>query len=204
MRHLWNVLLKGLAVVLPIALTLYLVYWVCLSIEQLVKPVILLVLPRAWYLPGMGLIAGLALLSIIGLAVNAWIVQRAIGAGERFVERIPLIKSVYGALRDFMDYFAATRERGQLRQVVMVQIADTRLLGLLTQERITELPAEGLPGDLVGVYLPMSYQIGGYTVYVSRASVTPVNLSIEEAMRWALTAGLSRAAGPAASSVAGP
>lgn len=192
MHHVWNVLLKGLAAVLPVSLTLYLIYWLGVSIENVLRPVITAAVPDPYYLPGMGLVAGLVLLFFIGLAVNAWIVQRLLGVGERLLERIPLIKSVYGALRDFMDYFSGAEQRRDLKQVVIVSLADIRFMGFLTRERITDMPGISFSEDIVAVYLPMSYQIGGYTVYLPRSRVESVDLSVEDAMRRVLTAGLSK------------
>ena len=194
MRYVWNILLKGLAAVLPVSLTLYLIYWLGTSIERVLRPAIVAVVPESLYLPGMGLATGLVLLFFIGLAVNAWIVQQVLHVGEGLLERIPLIKSVYGALRDFMSYFSAAEQRRDLKQVVMISIGEVRLLGFVTQERIEDLPGAALPGDAVAVYLPMSYQIGGYTLYVPRSLLEPVELSVEDAMRRILTAGLSKSA----------
>lgn len=192
MRQIGNILLKGLAAILPIALTLYLIYWLGTSAETLLRQAITAVLPARYYVPGMGLAAGLVLLFFTGLAVNAWIVRRVLGVGEQLLERIPLFKSIYGALRDFMHYFSGVKERTDLKQVVMVTIAEVRMLGFLTAEHIDDIPGISLPEDVVSVYLPMSYQIGGYTVYIPRDQVEPVDMSIEDAMRRVLTAGLSR------------
>lgn len=194
MRNVGNVLLKGLAAVLPVGLTLYLIYWLAITIEEILHPVMAAVVPGPLYLPGMGLAAGLLLLYFIGLAVNAWVVRRLIHVGENILERIPLVKSVYGTLRDFMDYFSTTQQRRDLRQVVLVSVADTRMLGFITEEHIEDMPGITLPEDTVAVYLPMSYQIGGYTLYLPRSKVEPLDISIEDAMRRVLTAGLSKPA----------
>lgn len=194
MRHIGSVLLKGLVAVLPVGLTLYLIYWLGLSIERILHPIITFVIPERFYLPGMGLAAGIVLLFFIGLGVNAWIVQRLLHLGESLLEKIPLVKSVYGALRDFISYFSSADERGELTQVVMVSIADVQVLGFLTREHVRDIRGAALPSDAVAVYLPMSYQIGGYTVYLPRSRIQPVDMSMEEAMRQVLTAGLSKAA----------
>jgi uncharacterized membrane protein len=93
-----------------------------------------------------------------------------------------------------MEYFSSTQQRSDLKQVVMVSIADTRALGFVTGEHIKDMPGISLSDDIVAVYMPMSYQLGGYTLYVPRARVEPVDLSIEDAMRRVLTAGLSKSA----------
>ena len=41
------------------------------------------------------------------------------------------------------------------------------------------------------VYVPISYQLGGYTIYLPRSRLTPINMSVEDALRFAITAGMS-------------
>lgn len=69
-----------------------------------------------------------------------------------------------------------------------------RLIGFVTQAD-DQLP-EDFQRDYVMVYLPMSYMLGGYAVLVPRASVQPLNMSMEEAMRYVLTAGVTRLSTP--------
>ena len=65
------------------------------------------------------------------------------------------------------------------------------LLGFVTREQFDDVPLSPQADDPVAVYLPMSYQIGGYTLYVPRASVRPVDISFEQGMRLAITGGVS-------------
>jgi len=193
MRYVTNIFLKGLGAVLPVVLTLYLVYWIGSTLENLLRPVIVFATPRGYYWPGMGLGVGVVLLFCVGLIVDAWIVRRLFRLGESLLERIPLVKSVYGGLRDFMTYFARMQNKQDLKTVVAVRLGETRLIGFITGEE----EQNGLPGntglsELVSVYLPMSYQIGGYTVYVRRENLEPIDMPVEDAMRVILTAGLSQ------------
>lgn len=192
MRYLSSIFLKGLAAVLPVGLTIYLVYWFGVSLERLLHPVITTVVPERFYWPGMGVMAGLLLLFFIGLLVNAWLVRNLLQFGENLIERIPLIKSVYTTLRDFVDYFSSTEQRKNLKQVVMISFNDMYILGFLTVEDVKDIPELPQSYDIVAVYLPMSYQIGGYTIYLPRSQVQALDMSIEDAMRRILTAGLSK------------
>lgn len=193
MRHVWSIMLKGLAALLPVGLTFYFIYWLSISIERVLRPVLVSVLAEKYYLPGMGLVAGLIVLYFLGLTVNAWIVKRLFRVGEGLLERIPLIKSIYGSLHDFMEYFSTVDERRGMKQVVLVSIADARLIGFVTGEQIRDVPFPESPDEeIVAVYLPLSYQIGGYTIFLPRSHVEPIDISMEDAMRRVLTAGLSK------------
>lgn len=138
----------------------------------------------------MGLVAGVVLLFFIGIIVNAWIFKRVLGLGEHLLGRIPLVKTVYDALRDFMDYFSPSETQEELKKVVMVTLKEVQLIGFITSE-IDDLPGISLPDDKVAVYLPMSYQLGGFTVYISKECVEIIDISLEDAMRRVLTASLS-------------
>lgn len=196
MHSIWNILIKGLAAILPVGLTIYLIYWLSVSIEKVLRPVLTAVVPEQYYWPGLGLVAGLVLLFFIGLAVNALIVRRLFQFGERLLEQIPLIKSIYSTLRDFMDYFSTTQQRKDLKNVVTVTIGEAQLIGFLTQEDIKDIPNTFHSDVLVAVYLPFSYQIGGFTVYMPRSSVKSIDMSAEDAMRVIITAGLSKSGKP--------
>jgi uncharacterized membrane protein len=194
-RKLRSALLRGLVVVLPIGFTLWLLWWLGSSTEGLLRPVILLAVPPEYYLPGMGIAAAFVVLLAAGTLFNAFLVQSALAAWERLVERIPVVKTIYGASRDFMKLLPAGRKRRDLRRVVLARFGDARVIGFVTRDDASELGIVGGEEDLVAVYFPMSYQIGGYTALVPRARISPLDLSVETAMRMVLTGGLS--AGPA-------
>jgi len=193
MRYLTTIFLKGLGAVLPIALTIYFIYWLGKSIELLIRPILLYFIPQGIYWPGMGLVAGVLLLFGIGLLVDAWIIRQLFRLGEVILEKIPLVKSIYSSLRDFMDYFTRLKEKDSVQKVVSVRFGEARLIGFVTNsKRNTTLSKISDTDDLVSVYLPMSYQIGGYTVYVPRDQVEPLDMSVEDAMQMVLTAGLAK------------
>lgn len=190
MHYISNILLKGLATLLPIALTLYLIYWLVISIETGIRSVIVSVVSESYYLPGIGLGFGLLLLYLIGLLADAWLFQQVFRLGERLLMRIPLVKFVYRSLRDFTNYFSVDKRQENLHRVVMVSIAEARLIGFQTADQTAAMRMLPLSEGMVAVYLPLSYQVGGYTVYVPSSWVEPVDISFEDAFRLALTAGL--------------
>lgn len=191
MKTISKIFLTGLAAVLPVVLTVYILAWLGGSAEALLGGLIKLLLPDRWYRPGMGLTAGVALIFVIGLMLRTWIMRRVFVWGERLLNRIPLVKAIYGSIRDLMGFFAGGKGQG-FSQVVLVRLGDTdmQLLGFVTREDFSDLPT-GIGGsDRVAVYMPMSYQIGGYTALLPRSAVTPVSMSMQEAMRFAVTGGM--------------
>ncbi|MDD3447467.1 MAG: DUF502 domain-containing protein [Gammaproteobacteria bacterium] len=187
-------ILTGLATILPVALTLYLIYWLAVTAESLLGGLIHLILPESLYWPGMGIIAGVGVLFAIGLLMHAYVFRQLFSMGEQLLYRMPLIKSIYRSIRDFFDYFSP-KEQKEFQQVVAVTIggSEMELIGFVTQTRPDHMPEDLRGGDRIMVYLPMSYMIGGYAVLVPRSAVRPLDMNMEEAMRFALTAGVTGA-----------
>jgi uncharacterized membrane protein len=190
MKKIWNLLMKGLAAVLPIGLTLYVVWWLGSKAESLLRDAITLFLPERHYWPGLGLIVGFLLLLAVGVLVNAYLVRWILAAWERFLERIPLVKTLYAALRDLVRFLPGEKRR-DLKRVVVATFGEARAIGFVTRESVPELGTS--EEDTVAVYFPMSYQIGGYTLYLHRDRLATLDLSVEEAMRIVLTGGVSQA-----------
>jgi len=189
MRKIWNTMLKGLVALLPIGLTVYLVYWLAVAAETLFSRVLKLVIPDSAYWPGLGLVAGLLVLFLAGLAVNAYVVRRALRLSDGLFARIPVVKTFYIAIRDFMTFFPSAGKGSDLKRVVLVPFGPGKAIGFVTAESSTALGVAAAE-DLVAVYLPMSYMIGGYTVFLPRDAIEPTSLSVEAGMRLALMGGV--------------
>jgi uncharacterized membrane protein len=189
MPKIWNTMLKGLVALLPIGLTVYLVYWLALAAETLFSRLLKAVIPDSAYWPGLGLAAGLVVLYLAGLAVNAYVVRRALRLSDHLFARIPVVKTIYVAIRDFMTFFPSAGKGSDLKRVVLVPFGPGKAIGFVTAESSAALGvAEG--DDLVAVYLPMSYMIGGYTVFLPRELIEPTAMSVEAGMRLALMGGV--------------
>jgi uncharacterized membrane protein len=170
--------------------------WLIGAAETLLGGFIRILLPSKAYLPGMGLVVSLVLIFITGLLMQAIFFRELMAWVEEQLERIPLIKTVYSAVKDLTGFFSKRNER-RFGKVVLVQMPNVpiRLLGFITVEDIAEAGLgldTGACEDTVAVYLPMSYQIGGYTVLLPRSYLTPLDMGMEDAMRFLITAGMSR------------
>ena len=192
LRSISKTFLTGLITILPVVLTLYLLYWFVVSAETALGSLIHLVLPESLYWPGMGTIVGLLIVFLVGLLMNAYLVRRLFAWGEQILYHLPFIKTIYRAIRDFFNYFSPTKEK-EFQQVVAVSIGNTdmQLIGFISQADPEKLPKDLRGDDNILVYLPLSYMIGGYAVLMPRSAVRPLDMSMDEAMRFTLTAGIT-------------
>ena len=192
LRRVARTFLSGLAVVLPIVITIAVLAWLVTTAEALLGAVMRAILPGDAYPRGLGLLAAIGLIFAIGVLMEAVYFRRLMGWIEDLLNRIPLVKTVYSAVRDLMSLFSKAGTR-KFSKVVLVKFPGTeaKLIGFVTIEDFSGLPVAPGAGQ-VAVYLPMSYTIGGYTVFLPRECLTPLDMGLEDAMRFVVTAGMSR------------
>lgn len=191
MKRLSRYFFRGLITFLPLAITVYVlvlfVTWTERTAMQMLRP-----LTGDFYLPGLGIALGAALILALGFLMSQRITGKLLSFIELPFTNLPVVKSIYSSLKNFADYFAPHEQDAQ--QVVLLKMPGHELstVGLVTRQSMKGLP-RGLAelDDQVAVYLPMGYMIGGYTVFVPRSWTTPVDMTVEEAMRMALIAFMS-------------
>jgi len=176
---------KGLLTILPFVLTIYLICWIAISAEQLLSPY----LPYQYYFPGMGVVIIIVALAMIGILVNAYLVEKLIRYGKNILERLPIIKTIFGAIQDAVQLFQVKKDQGDKKAVSVEVSPGINLIGFITNNVVANKLYPGQ--NKVAVYLPLSYQIGGYTLYLDADKVTKLDIDVETAMRIAVTGGSS-------------
>jgi uncharacterized membrane protein len=139
----------------------------------------------------MGLIVGFLVVLGVGTLVNAYVVRRAIRLGEKLLARIPLVKTIFGALKDLARFLPAEGERRDLQRVVLWKVGAGRLVGFVTSEHVHPRLSGAATSELVAVYFPLSYQIGGHTLFLPRDELEHCDLAVEEALRMVLIGGIT-------------
>lgn len=186
MRAFNKIFFRGLITLLPIALTIYILYSAIVILENLLGSFLRQILKE--YVPGLGLLATLVLIFVFGLLLNNFITIRILHSLEAKLVQVPFFKAIYSPLKDLMNLFDR-KEDNDSKKVVLVKIGETgaQALGLVTRENFRDLPFADQMTDKVAVYFPFSYGLGGYTILVPRNLLTEVDLPIERAMSLAIT-----------------
>jgi len=192
-NSLGKLFLQGLAVVIPVVLTVAILWWMAAGSERLLGGLLTRIMPDGWYIPGLGVASAVVLIVLVGLLSHILIFQKLLDLWEAIVNRLPLVKTIYTAIKDLMGYFSQGQQ-DRFSKVVMVKLPGLsfQLLGFVTRENFDDIPLNPEAEDPIAVYMPMSYQIGGYTLYLSRSCLTPVDISFEDAMRLAITGGVTQ------------
>ncbi|MCE3010597.1 MAG: DUF502 domain-containing protein [Proteobacteria bacterium] len=184
-----RIFFRGLITLLPIAITIYIVYSAVIILENLLGTTLRKILPENAYIPGLGFMLTLILIFAFGLMLNSFILGKVISSMEKRLTSVPFVKAIYSPLRDLMNLFNRTENPQEMGSVVLVKIGDTdaRALGLVTRENFKDLPLGTIADDKVAVYFPLSYGLGGFTFLVPRKSIQEIEMPIEKAMSLAIT-----------------
>jgi len=189
MKKISQLFFQGLFATLPIAVTIAVLYWLGSFAESTLGRLLKWLLPDDWYWPGMGLIAGFGFILGVGILLNAYIFRKLAGLVENLLEKIPLVKTIYNSIQDVAKFASSSHDNDELQKAVMVTLDDDiRLVGFITRESMTL----GNTENLIAVYLPMSYQIGGFTLMLPKSRIEKLDMSVQDAMRMVLTAAMNK------------
>lgn len=188
MRSFNQIFFRGLITIIPIAVTIYVIYSAVLILDSLLGSVLQRLLPAEIYFPGQGLLVILALTYLFGLLLNNFFTGKFFAVVEKKLTEVPFIKVIYSPLRDLMNLFSKKGGKA-MGSVVLVRMGDSnaQALGLVTRENFSDLPFPAGSEEKVAVYFPLSYGLGGFTFLVPKASVQELNLPVEKAMSLAIT-----------------
>lgn len=212
MTRLRNYFLTGMVVCAPLAITAYLAWSFVGIIDSWVKPYI----PDRYnpdnYLPfavpGFGLIVAVVVITLIGFLAANFIGRTIVQAGENLLGRMPLVRNVYRGLKQIFETVLANRTE-LFTKAGLVEWPRRGIwsIVLIPKQQPSELNAvlEEREGETMAVFRPISPNITtGYIMYVARQDVIPLKMTVEEAARFLISAGLvtpeqqSELTGPAA------
>lgn len=194
-RALLNYLIKGLLIVLPIALSIYIVIWAVTTVDSWLNVNnILGVDPRTGAsrnIPGLGLSMVIALILIAGIFVTNFVTEPMYNWFNRWMNRLPGLNFIYSSIKDLTEAFVGDEKK--FNHPVLVEITgDVKRIGFLTQNDLANI---GLPGECV-VYFPFSYSFAGQVCVVTKDKVKELNMSAAEAMKLVVSGGVSHITPP--------
>jgi uncharacterized membrane protein len=190
LAFIYRIFLKGLLTLLPITLTIYLLVWIATKAEAIFGDPIRRYFPGYQLIPGTGVLIIVVLIFLVGLLVNNYLTKRFFEWLERQIEHTPVIRSIYGPLRDVTNLFASPGGAGaQAQRVVMVRFdaIGTEMLGLMTRDSFSDLPNGAILPGSVAVFIPFSYGMGGFTVIVQKSQIRETTIAADRAMQLAIT-----------------
>jgi len=178
LKTLIKYFLQGLFYIVPTAVTIYVIYYLVVMLDNLIPLEI----------PGLGILFILLSVTLIGF-LGSHFFFTYFKPFERTIEKTPLIKIIYTSMKDLMNAFVGKKQ--QFKRPVLVKMdsqSDAERLGFITKDNLNEL---GIEGNKVAVYLPFSYAISGQVYIVPTKNVTPINASSADVMKLIISGGVT-------------
>lgn len=190
-KTLFNYLVRGALVILPIAAALFFIYWAVskvdsalnlsnvIWVDQTGKPV---------YIPGLGILTVIVILIVVGIIVTNFVTEPIKKWFGRWFKRLPVFNVIYTSFKDLTEAFVGDDKKFSEPVVVEINESGLKQIGFLTQKDLSKI---GYSGD-VAVYFPLSYSFAGQLCIVNTNKVKPLNISASEAMKFIVSGGVSQ------------
>ena len=182
MKRILKYFLRGLLVFVPAGLTIFIIVYVFTSLDKLLRE--LFKIPFR----GLGLLVTIGGIFLIGLFASNFVGKKLFELVDKLFANVPLVKMLYGALRDLVEAFAG--EKKKFDKPVLVTLGpgcDAKVVGFMTRDNLDNL---GLK-DHVAVYLPQSYNFAGNVLLFPKESVKPLDIESSEAMTFIVSGGVA-------------
>jgi uncharacterized membrane protein len=194
--RLRNYFLTGIVVAAPIGITIYLTWAFVHWVDQRVKPLIPKVYNPDTYLPfsvpGVGLIFAILVLTLLGFMTASLLGRTLVSYGEMMLDRVPLVRNLYRGLRQLFQTVLSQSGR-TFQKAVLVEyprkgVWRVAFLATRAKGEVAEKMAEH---DLVSVFVPNTPNVtAGFMVLVPRRELMVLDMTVEEAAKMIISAGL--------------
>lgn len=184
----------GLIVLIPLVLTLWVIYSLAHFLDQVV-----LFLPYQYQpnqlvgfnIPGVGVILTIASIFLVGLVANNFFGKRFISLYEIILDKLPFVKSIYGGIKQVSDTLFSNNSNA-FSKAVLIEFPDAKNYTFAfitgeTDERISKI----LKGKYVNVYVPTTPNpTSGYTLMVPRNKIKEIDVSVDQALKYVISMGV--------------
>lgn len=190
--HLLRKMEAGLLVVIPLGITLFVLRFLFNLADGLLAPAVRqaerLFFGREYYIPGLGMITGLLVIYFSGILVTNVLGRRLFHWWERFLGRIPVVKSIYSPAKQVLEIFSHKERRASFRQAVYLDFPEKSSFSFayLTNRVVSPSGKRYCVCFVPAVPNPTS----GYVVILEESRVYPADLTVEEAMKAIMSGGM--------------
>jgi uncharacterized membrane protein len=178
MKRLSQYFLQGLLFLVPLVVTIFVIYWVFVKIDRILN------LP----VPGLGFIVTIGFVTLVGFGASNFLTRNIVHLVDKIFARLPLVKMIYTAIKDLVNAFVGDKKSfNRPVQVVIDRESNLRVIGFATRDSLDSIGIQ----DSVAVYLPQSYNFAGNLIIVDREQIIPLLADPGEIMKLIVSGGVS-------------
>jgi uncharacterized membrane protein len=200
MARLRNYFLTGLVIAAPLFLTVYITRTFVEWIDSIVVPLI----PSAYRfdqrlpfaVPGFGLVVALVFITIMGFLTANFVGGRLLHWGESLLGRMPIIRNIYGGLKQVFETVVSRQGTGAFKQVAMIEYPRPGLWSIVlvaneVKSGIADIVDSDHGDETLAVFLPTAPNpTNGFLIFIKKSEVVPIDLTVEDALKLVISAGI--------------
>jgi uncharacterized membrane protein len=195
-RKLLQYFFQGVVIIAPIGVTLYLVYWLFNTIDNILPNLLYDLFPKYMSepngtirtIPGLGFVLVIILVGLVGWVSSSFIVSRIVEVLDKVLHQTPGIKYIYSSVKDFLEAFGSNRRKFDKPVLASVDAEDTWRVGFITQTDVSQFELT----EHVAVYVPLSYALTGVVYFVPKSKVRIINnVNSADAMKFVISGGVT-------------
>lgn len=179
MKRITKYFFEGIAVIFPAVITIYVFYWMFMSLDNLFK----------FSIPGLGILITFLIILAVGFIASNIFTRGLVQLIDKFFGRLPIIKIIYTSVKDLTGAFVGDKKK--FNRPVLVRTSDDspiELLGFITETDLSLLDLKGK----AAVYIPQAYNFAGNLIVVPIENITPLSAGSKEVMTFIVSGGLSK------------
>jgi uncharacterized membrane protein len=169
---------NGLLFLIPIVVTIYVLYFIISQVDQIFQ----------FRIPGLGFLITIAAITIIGFLVSTFLARGAARLIDKLFSRMPIVKMIYSAIKDLVNAFVGEKKR--FNRPVLVNILSESTVwtvGFITRESLENI---GM-AESMAVYIPQSYNFAGNLLVVPKDRIKPLDVESGKVMTFIVSGGVS-------------
>lgn len=189
-RNLKNTFITGLFIIVPLVVSIALLFWFFQLVDSLFSPIIDGIVraidPDISHIPGTGILTGLVIILVVGFLARNVVGERILAALDRFINRIPWYRTIYSTVKQLTDAFSPDNARS-FKDVVLVSYPreGSQAIGFRT----------GTVGrgdkSLAVVFVPTNHIYLGEVLFLPEEEVERLDMSVEQAVRILVSGGIA-------------
>ena len=189
MKNVKQLFINGLFAILPIVVTIYVLYLVVSFLDNILGGFVELIIGKS--IPGVGLVASIGLIIFMGFIVTNYLGSKLVKLGEKLLEKIPIISNIYFGVKQIINAFSI-QGKEMFNKVVLVEYPrkGTYALGFITGECKGEVQ-DRTSAELINVFIPTTPNpTSGMLILVPNEEIIYLDMSVEEGLKLIVSAGI--------------
>jgi uncharacterized membrane protein len=192
-KHLKAKFLTGLFILIPLIVTVYIIYLVVSSVDGIIHPIIgnltWQLTGNAFYIPGTGFILFIVVTYITGVFASNYLGKKLLARGEALLRRIPFVKGIYGSVKDMTHAFTSDKVKS-FKEVVLVEYP---FKGRYAIGFVTDRTEVGEGKKVCSVFIPTTPNpTSGFLIIVKEDELTFLDMPNDDALKYIVSLGASR------------